>query len=134
MSRWSLEELRRLVGEGWVRLDEVERALGTRFTVDELNEIMRTGQFEVLFNALDEAFYIRARQPTNGGAKARPTMQDIVNEARRRFKSPVPKPEFMEWLEETVGEGWRVVYERLVNDGVVEESIVSGMVLVRIVS
>ena len=143
-----LKRLIKLVGDGWVNLEDLENALGIKIDLDVMNKLSRTGLFEVMYSTLDNTFYIRRRVAgntlttkkgskgsngdvvNNGGGKV--NLQAIVDEIRRRFRGMIPKPEFEDWLASNVPGNWHLVYNQLLNDGVIEEVVISGMMFVRV--
>ncbi|MCG2869418.1 MAG: hypothetical protein L7H10_01565 [Vulcanisaeta sp.] len=143
-----IKKLIKLVGDGWINLEDLENALGIKIDLDVVNKLSRTGLFEVMYSTLDNTFYIRRRVAgntittkkgskgrdsdvvSNGGGKV--NLQAIVDEIRRRFRGMIPKPEFEDWLASNVPGNWHLVYNQLLNDGVIEEVVISGMMFVRV--
>jgi hypothetical protein len=143
-----LRKLVRIVDDGWVSIEEIEDALGIRIDLDMINKLSRSGLFEVMYSTLDNTFYIRRKageslvarkdgkgrnngSEDNGGGKL--NLQVIVDEIRKRIHGMIPKPEFEDWLASRVPNNWHLVYNQLLNDGVIEEVVVSGMMFVKIV-
>ncbi len=140
-----VKKLVRIVDDRWVSIDEIERILGIKMSLDLLNKLGRTGLFEVMYSTLDGTFYIRRRvskytvENSNGGSgngngKGKLNLQRIVDKIRSEIRGMIPKPEFESWLSSNVAENWQLVYNQLLNDGVIEEVLVSGMVFIKVVN
>ncbi|ADY00921.1 hypothetical protein VMUT_0710 [Vulcanisaeta moutnovskia 768-28] len=137
--------IRRLIGvvdDKWVSIDEIENLLSIKIGIDMINKLSRSGLFEVMYSTLDGTFYIRRRvikdliinnsnNDTNNG-RNKLNLQRLVDKIRSEIQGIIPKPQFEEWLSNNVSENWRLVYNQLLNDGVIEEVIVSGMVFVKV--
>ncbi len=59
-------------------------------------------------------------------------LQRLVDKMKSEIQGMIPKPQFEEWLSSNVSDNWRLIYNQLLNDGVIEEVIVSGMVFVKV--
>ena len=140
-----VKKLVRIVDDRWVSIDEIEHILGIKMSLDLLNKLGRTGLFEVMYSTLDGTFYIRRRvskytvENSNGGSgngngKGKLNLQRIVDKIRSEIRGMIPKPEFENWLSSNVAENWQLVYNQLLNDGVIEEVLVSGMVFIKVVN
>mgnify|MGYP001772566440 CR=1 FL=1 len=132
-----------IVDDRWVSIDEVERLLGVRMSMDLINRLSRSGLFEVMYSTLDGTFYIRRRTIENSvtrdsgnglnePGRGKPNLQRLVERMRSELQGMVPKPQFEEWLSSNVPDNWRLVYNQLLSDGVIEEVLVSGMVFVKV--
>ena len=140
-----VKKLVRIVDDRWVSIDEIEHILGIKMSLDLLNKLGRTGLFEVMYSTLDGTFYIRRRvskytvENSNGGSgngngRGKLNLQRIVDKIRSEIRGMIPKPEFESWLSSNVAENWQLVYNQLLNDGVIEEVLVSGMVFIKVVN
>ncbi len=117
-------------------LSEVVSKLGLHVSIDELaRQLMLSRRVRVYFDVVQDDYVICRRVDNgNGNGNGRVTMQEIVDELRRKFDNePVPKPMIMDYLKEKIPEKYEAVYMMLLNDGVIEEIDISGMVFVRIV-
>ncbi|WP_243678695.1 hypothetical protein [Vulcanisaeta distributa] len=123
----------------------MEHLLGIKISMDLINKLSRSGFFEVMYSTLDGTFYIKRRvigdaiiSNTRSGVsdlsngKNKLNLQRIVDKMRSEIQGMVPKPQFEEWLNSNVPDNWRLIYNQLLNDGVIEEVIVSGMVFVKV--
>ncbi|MGC8606380.1 MAG: hypothetical protein ACP5GZ_03520 [Vulcanisaeta sp.] len=137
-----IKRLMGVVDDKWVSIDEIENLLSIKIGIDMINKLSRSGLFEVMYSTLDGTFYIRRRiikdlvinnsnNDTNND-RSRPNLQRLVDKIRSEVQGMIPKPQFEEWLSNNVYENWRLVYNQLLNDGVIEEVIVSGMVFVKV--
>lgn len=137
-----VRKLMKIIGNDWVSVNDVERLIGIRMDIDELYTLNKTGNFEVVYNVLEGVFYIRRKssainssasiQGRNNGSSGKVNMQKIVESLRNEIHDLIPKPEFERWLIKYAGEGWQLIYNQLLNDGVIEEEIISGMVFIRV--
>ncbi|GAB6945182.1 hypothetical protein [Vulcanisaeta sp. JCM 14467] len=141
-----VKRLMGVVDDRWVSIDEVERLLGIKMSMDLINKLSRTGFFEVMYSTLDGTFYIKRRIVGNAvvnavrngigdsgnGRNNKLNLQRLVDRMRSELQGMIPKPQFEEWLSSNVSDNWRLIYNQLLNDGVIEEVIVSGMVFVKV--
>ena len=141
-----VKRLMGVVDDRWVSIDEVERLLGIKMSMDLINKLSRTGFFEVMYSTLDGTFYIKRRVVGNAvindarngigdlgnGRNNKLNLQRLVDRMRSELQGMIPKPQFEEWLSSNVSDNWRLIYNQLLNDGVIEEVIVSGMVFVKV--
>ncbi|WP_069807465.1 hypothetical protein [Vulcanisaeta thermophila] len=136
ISNGLIEALSKVVGNDWVRIDYVERVVGVQFPLNLLYELNKTRLFEVMYDVLEDSFYIKRRVMSDdneqGVGSAKINMQRIVERLRSEVRGAVPKPEFEDLLMKLVGEAYQLVYNQLLNDGVIEEEIISGMVFVKV--
>ncbi|MFB6470322.1 MAG: hypothetical protein TU36_003700 [Vulcanisaeta sp. AZ3] len=134
-----------IVGEDWVSIREIENILRIKITLETLNRLSRSRVLEVMYNTFDETFYLRRKRITRevnaedvdgGGSEGegKLNLQRVVEKMRDEFRGMVPKPEFEDWLSSNVNGNWRLVYNQLLNDDVIEEVIVSGMVFVKVIN
>ncbi len=140
--------VRRLMGvvdDRWVSIDEIERVLGIKMSMDLINKLSKSGLFDVMYSTLDDTFYIRRKAVKSdmtgnakygsdelGNGRNKPNLQRLVDKMRSELQGMVPKPQFEEWLSSNVSENWRLIYNQLLNDGVIEEVLVSGMVFIKV--
>ncbi|WP_054857355.1 hypothetical protein [Vulcanisaeta sp. JCM 16159] len=140
--------IRRLMGvvdDKWVSIDEVEHLLGVKIGIDLINRLSRSSLFEVMYSTLDGTFYIKRRAIESftvgstknssndaGNGRNKLNLQRLVDKLRSEIQGMMPKPQFEEWLSNSVSDNWRLIYNQLLNDGVIEEVIVSGMVFIRV--
>lgn len=138
-----IKRLMKIVGNEWVKVSEVEKLTGIHMDIDELYLLNKSGSFEVMYSVLEGNFYIRLKPMesnntrqnsdiTNNNNNGKFNMQKLVETLRREVRELIPKPEFEGWLAKYVGESWQLVYNQLLNDGVIEEEVISGMVFVRV--
>ncbi len=134
-----IKKLIKLIDDKWVSIEEIEGALGIRISIEMLNKLSKTGLFEVIYSTLDDTFYIRrvvksypTRELGNPGNEKKTNLQVVVDRIRSEIQEMVPKPAFEDWLSNNVPDNWRLIYNQLLNDGVIEEVIVSGMVFVKV--
>jgi hypothetical protein len=134
-----------IVGEDWVSIREIENILRIKITLETLNRLSRSRVLEVMYNTFDETFYLRRKRITrevnaegidgeSGEREGKLNLQRVVEKMRSEFHGMVPKPEFEDWLSSNVNGNWRLVYNQLLNDDVIEEVIVSGMVFVKVIN
>ncbi|WP_243675097.1 hypothetical protein [Vulcanisaeta distributa] len=125
----------------------MEHLLGVKIGIDLINRLSRSGLFEVMYSTLDGTFYIKRRAIESftvgstknnsndaGNGRNKLNLQRLVDKLRSEIQGGmVPKPQFEEWLSNSVSDNWRLIYNQLLNDGVIEEVIVSGgMVFIRV--
>lgn len=119
-----------------VSLSELLRSLGVRADIDKVARVLfLSRKVRVYFDVIQDDYIVCRRVEENGnGTNGKITMQEIVDELRRKFDNePVPKPMIVDYLKEKVPDKYEAVYNMLLNDGVIEEIDISGMVFVRIV-
>ncbi|NPA99810.1 MAG: hypothetical protein GXO10_00370 [Crenarchaeota archaeon] len=93
-------------------------------------ELMKRREVMIYYDISEDEYYICRRANTC----RRLTVQEIVDEMREKFDSePVPKPIIMDFIRERAPTKYEAIYNMLLNDGVIEEVNISGMVFVRIV-
>ncbi len=93
-------------------------------------ELMKRRDVLIYYDISEDEYYICKR----ANSCKRLTVQDIVDEMREKFDSePVPKPVILDFLKERIPSKYEAIYNMLLNDGVIEEVNISGMVFVRIV-
>jgi len=99
--------------------------------VDSLaRELMKIKNLVVYYNIPEDEYYVCRRD----SCSRRLTVQDIVDELKSRYDGElVPKPEILDFLKERAPAKYEAIYNMLLNDGVLEEVNISGMVFVRIV-
>ncbi len=119
-----------------VTLSEILSKLGLRTDVDKVAKMLfLSRKVRVYFDIAQDEYIVCRRAEENGnGVGGKVTMQEIVDELRKKFDNePVPKPMIVDYLKEKVPDKYEAVYNMLLNDGVIEEIDISGMVFVRIV-
>ncbi len=93
-------------------------------------ELMKYRELIVYYDIPEDEYYICKKDR----CRRRLTVQDIVDEIRERFDSePVPKPVILDFLKDRIPSKYEAIYNMLLNDGVLEEVNISGMIFVRIV-
>jgi len=93
-------------------------------------ELMKRREIMIYYDIMEDEYYICKRD----NKCRRLTVQDIVDEMRERFDSePVPKPIILDFIRERAPSKYEAIYNMLLNDGVLEEVNISGMIFVRIV-
>ncbi len=134
-----IKKLIKLIDDRWVSIEEIESALGVRISIESLNKLGRTGLFEVIYSTLDDTFYIRrviksypTKELSNSGNEKKTNLQMVVDRIRSEIQGIISKPAFEDWLSNNVPDNWRLIYNQLLNDGVIEEVLVSGMVFVKV--
>ncbi|ADN51726.1 hypothetical protein [Vulcanisaeta distributa] len=141
-----IKRLMGVIDDRWVSIEEVEHLLGIKMNIDLINKLSRSGFFEVMYSTLDGTFYIKRRVIENSvadnarngindsgnGRGNKLNLQRLVDKMKSEIQGMIPKPQFEEWLSSNVSDNWRLIYNQLLNDGVIEEVIVSGMVFVKV--
>ncbi len=94
-----------------------------------VKELMKIRSVFVYYSIPEDEYYVCRRERCR-----RITIQDIVDELREKYNGePVPKPEILDFLKERIPTKYEALYNMLLNDGVLEEINISGMILVKIV-
>lgn len=119
-----------VAGDDWVDLDLALLRAGVSLSWREKLKLLLElrEEFQLVYNASTDSFLIRRKEERTGEASN--SIQKVVEVIRG--VEQMPKPQFYNVLEELVGDRARVVYERLLRDGVIEEVNVRGIALVKV--